>query len=238
MNRLSFVAAATAAFVSTGALAADLSLATPVSAYNWSGFYAGVHGGFGGDKFTYPFSIAFPPDSASGNLTLNSSGFYGGGQVGYNWQFAPQWVAGVEADINASGIEGKLGIDVSATDGTDTVNINGSAGSKVDYFGTVRGRIGFAANSALFYATGGLAWGHNELGGSAGALGISDDKMHIGWTVGAGFEYAFAPQWSAKVEYLYTQYGSENYFGAIIPGGIDLEPETHSVKVGINYRFN
>lgn len=248
MNRLSFVAAAAAAFVSTGALAADLSLATPVSAYNWSGFYAGVHGGFGGDKFTYPFSIAFPPDSASGNLTLNSSGFYGGGQVGYNWQFAPQWVAGVEADINASGIEGKLGIDVSATDGTDTVNINGSAGSKVDYFGTVRGRIGWANGPLLLYGTGGFAYGDvtSSISGSAsGAIsgsldGISKTKHHTGWTIGGGVEYALTRNISLKTEYKWVDLGTQDLFS--LSDGTDslkLSETTkfHTIEVGLNYRF-
>jgi len=251
MNRLTFFAAGAATLVSTAALAADLSLATPVSAYNWSGFYAGVHGGFGGDKFTYPFSINLdgaPPMSVGGNLSLNSSGFYGGGQVGYNWQFAPQWVGGLEADINASAIEGKLGLDLNATDGTDSVHINGSAGSKLDYFGTVRARVGWANGPLLLYGTGGFAYGDvtSSISGSAsGAIsgsldGISKTNHHTGWTIGGGVEYALTRNVSLKTEYKWVDLGTQDLF-SLSDGADSLKlSETtkfHTLEVGLNYRF-
>ncbi|MBN8958253.1 MAG: porin family protein [Rhizobiales bacterium] len=192
----------------------------PPAYFSWNGFYIGAHGGYGWGSLDLSAAV-LPGASTSADM----DGPFGGAQIGYNMQMG-SLVLGIEADVSGGDVRYSQSI------GPGTVY------SALDFFGTVRGRIGFAADRALFYATGGLAWGHNELGGSIGAIGISDDKMHVGWTVGAGLEYAFAPQWSAKVEYLYTQYGSENYFGAIVPGGIDLDPETHSVKVGINYRFN
>lgn len=252
MSRTSILLAGAALIAATPALATDLT--SPTSAWNWTGFYAGVHGGFGGDKFTYPFDATLdgvPPITASGSLSLRSSGFYGGGQVGYNWQFAPAWVGGIEADINASGIEGKLGLNVTASEGSDSLNINGSAGSKLDYFGTVRGRIGWTNGPLLLYATGGLAYGDvtSSINGSIsssdpdlnGSLdGISKKNHHTGWTIGAGVEYALTRNISLKTEYKWVDLGTKDLVS--LSGGGDsfkLSETTrfHTIEVGLNYRF-
>ena len=100
----------------------------PPPAYSWTGFYVGANGGFGGNKFDYPVTVG----PASGTASLNSSGFFGGGQVGYNWQLSPLWVVGFETDFDGADIEGK------AT--ASTAFGGASAGSTIDWFGTVRGR--------------------------------------------------------------------------------------------------
>jgi outer membrane immunogenic protein len=192
-----------------------------VSAFNWTGFYAGVHGGFG-----------------SGNVddggSLDVDGWFGGGQIGYNWQ-APgsPWVLGLEVDSAFAGIDGSE----SATAGGLTATVS----SEINYFGTARVRAGYAINNVLVYGTGGLAWANNEvkltLAGGGASASISDEQMHVGYAVGGGLEWAFAPQWSAKVEYLYLGLGSQTYFGNIA-GGFDADLNAHTVKVGLNYRFN
>jgi outer membrane immunogenic protein len=109
---------------------------------------------------------------------------------------------------------------------------------KIRSFGSVTGRIGVTSGAALFYAKGGYAWADNRfsiagLGGS-----FSESKVLSGWTVGAGVEYMFAPNWSLKGEYMYADYGSERYLTAFAPGGLELGATTHTVKGGINYHFN
>jgi outer membrane immunogenic protein len=100
---------------------------------------------------------------------------------------------------------------------------------KFDTLASVRGRFGIAYVSALFYGTGGGGWGHFKV--SVGPF--SDSTWLSGWTAGAGIEYAFMPNWSAKVEYLHYGFGSETFFGALSSGNLDV----NTIKAGINYRF-
>jgi outer membrane immunogenic protein len=211
---------ATVAFAALGmatqASAADLAARPYTKApaiapgINWSGFYAGVMGGYAWNDV---------------------SGGFGGGTVGYNWQ-APgsQWVWGIEvdaagADIKDSVTELVLGVPVTAED-------------KIRAFGSVTGRVGVTAGAALFYAKGGYGWANNRLSFSALGLTVSETKTHSGWTAGAGVEYMFAPNWSAKAEYMYADYGSETYLAGIVAPGVGLSLQEHSVKGGINYHFN
>jgi outer membrane immunogenic protein len=200
----------------TAASAADLAARTYTKApamvspgYNWSGFYVGAMGGYAW---------------ASG-----ANGGFGGGTVGYNWQ-APgsQFVFGIEVDAAGSSLK--------ATQ-TDVIGgIAVTAQDKVDAFGSVTGRVGVTWDAALLYAKGGYAWADNKISGSALGVSISDSHTHSGYTVGAGVEYMFAPSWSAKLEYMYANYSSENYNlgGATFASGtIDF----NTIKAGINYHF-
>jgi outer membrane immunogenic protein len=203
--------------LATEASAADLAARpytkAPAAApgVNWSGFYAGVMGGY---------------------VWGDVRGGFGGGTIGYNWQ-APgsMWVWGIEVDA--------AGADAKDTATEFVFGIPVTAEDKIRAFGSVTGRVGVTAGPALFYAKGGYAWANNRI--SSTALGLTlfeETKTHSGWTVGAGTEYMFAPNWSAKVEYMYADYGSERYLSAIAAPGIDISLVTHSVKAGINYHFN
>ena len=218
--------AALAAFiVSTApALAADMGRpaykaapAPMIQAYNWSGFYAGIHGGYGwGNGSETILGI-----TDSGRI----DGWFGGGQIGWNWQAAGSpWVWGIEADLSGSDI----GSSVSVLGITQDANVN--------MFGTVRGRLGYAWDRAMVYGTGGFAWGRNELSFSGFGLTLSEDRTHTGWVAGGGIEWALLDNWMAKVEYQYLMLDSESYFTAI-PGGIGLDANFHTVRVGLNYRF-
>lgn len=138
-------------------------------------------------------------------------GFLGGLQAGYNWQGAGPLVFGVEADIQYA--------DVS------------SSAFTLDYFGTVRARIGYAFDQFLIYGTGGFAYG----GGSYQLLGLSNDRNHLGWTLGAGAEYALGGNWSVKGEYLYIDLGDETY--ASFLGPRDVGMSANVLRAGVNYRF-
>jgi outer membrane immunogenic protein len=149
---------------------------------------------------------------------LAPSGWSGGGQVGYNWQYAPNWVFGVEADLSGANLN-----DSNAA-GVPLVN------SKINYFGTARARLGYTVDRVMVYGTGGLAWAHNRANDGL----VQNDQTQVGWTAGAGVEYAFSPNWSTKLEWLYADYGNKNY-ALTVPTRVDLTD--NSVKLGLNYRF-
>ena len=146
------------------------------------------------------------------NSNLEPGGIAGGGQLGYNWQTG-QFVLGAETDIQASGAD-------------DTF-----APYKFSnpWFGTLRGRAGFAINNVLLYGTFGLAYG--ELKGEF--FGVEEDKTLVGWTGGAGMEVGFAPNWSAKVEYLYMDLGSRAYTITGVNNGL----QASYLRLGVNYHF-
>jgi outer membrane immunogenic protein len=197
-----------------------------VAAFNWSGFYAGIHGGWA----TGDADLSVIGASASADI---DGGFFGG-QIGWNWQ-APgsPWVWGVEVDSAWADI----GDSASATFG----GVLFTASSDLDYFGTARLRVGYAWDRVLWYVTGGLAWAHNEISFGAtapiGFIGVSSDNTHVGWTVGGGVEWAFADPWSVKLEYLFIDLGDEAYFGGAGAGGFDADAQIHTFKIGLNYRF-
>jgi len=207
--------------LATSASAADLAARAPATyakapamltpLTNWSGFYVGAMGGYGWSN-----------DSGGANF---KSGL-GGGTVGYNWQ-AGQVIFGVEADAAGSSVK------ASATSQGVTVN------DKIPALGSATGRLGFAVDSALLYAKGGYAWANNSVNALALGASFTDSKVHSGWTIGGGGEYMFLPRWSAKAEYMYSDFASVNYFGTVVPGGIDSgRQQIHSVKAGVNYHFN
>ena len=206
------------------ALAADLGAApryTKAPAYvapiyNWTGFYIGGHlgGGFAGD-----------------NSILGSSRFLGGIQGGADYQFAPNWVAGIEAQYSwASNNNGSL-----LFPGGTLVTSNS------DQLGSVTGRLGYTFGPALLYAKGGFAWKDgNNLNVAVGGVPVAfttDGNHRDGYTVGGGLEYMFAPSWSAKVEYQYYNFGDTTFTSGPIVGTRFTDDE-HTVKAGVNYRFN
>jgi outer membrane immunogenic protein len=147
------------------------------------------------------------------NNPTKPSGFNGGAQAGYNWQMG-NWVFGVEGDIEATAAE-------------DTF-----APWKFSnpWFGTLRGRAGYAISNVLFYGTGGLAFG--ELTGQT--FGLSESHTTAGWTAGLGAEVGFAPHWSAKIEYLYVDLSSSQF---VTVTGASNGYRFGTVRAGVNYHF-
>jgi outer membrane immunogenic protein len=181
---------------------------------NWSGFYIGAMGGYGSENTDDPLGI---------------KGGFGGGTVGYNWQFAT-FVAGIEADgafadINNSASAVVGGIPITAT-------------AKVDALATVRGRFGVAFDQVLLYGTGGFALADTKVSASSPTVGISDTKTLTGWTAGAGVEWMFLPRWSLKAEYLYRSFSGTTFFVSQLPPGIPTGTlKINSGQFGINYHF-
>ena len=237
--------------------AADIAPAAP----DWTGFYLGLNGGYGGGTFDYPmnFTASYAPPAsdtqAAAPNTLDydfgadvtAGGFFGGGQIGYNYQI-DNFVLGVEGDIAGTNIEGKVRLY------SDTANAEVSGHSEVDWFATARLRGGYAATSnLLLYVTGGLAWGSVTSGydadlGRFGSLSDSTTNSHMGWTLGGGFEYAVTENLSLKTEYLYVDLGKQKVqsFDLAEMANIDnvaADLTIHediafsTVKAGINWRF-
>jgi outer membrane immunogenic protein len=212
--------------------------------YNWTGFYGGFN--VGGSWGHQDVSFNTPAGSLQNSNSLN--GVIGGGQIGYNWQFGSPWVFGLEADIQGSGQRSDGAFAVPAVGGPLALVIPGTNltyRDKLDWFGTVRGRIGYAIGDQgrwLPYITGGLAYGHSELNGggnvAATAVGFTSSTTNVGWTIGAGLEWAFADKWSAKVEYLYMDLGTGPTIPLTAVTSITTGRMTDNIgRFGINYHF-
>jgi len=172
----------------------------PLNAFSWAGPYLGGN-------------LGYEWGSVSNNPT-KPSGFQGGVQAGYNWQpGGGPWVFGIEGDIQATGAD-------------DTF-----APWKFSnpWFGTLRGRAGYALNNILFFGTGGLAFG--ELRGET--FGLAESHTTAGWTLGFGSEVGLDSHWSAKIEYLYIDL-SDSRFGIT---GMSNGYRSSVVRAGINYHF-
>ena len=260
----SFAAAIAAVTIAGSALAADLPSRNappvayaPLPAMTWAGFYIGVNGGYvfsdrnrmalvgAGPLLTGLAGIGVVPSF----IPSKREGFIGGGQMGYNWQFG-SIVLGLETDIQGVAAQSKGGVLV----GTIAGPIVTKAQSKLDYLGTVRGRFGFTvAPTVLLYATGGLAYGGVRQSVQSyaaafapgnGVFASSTSSTKVGYTAGAGVEWAFAPAWSVEFEYMYYNLGSSRSLAPDVTGNFPTEylvysrrNDGHVARAGVNYRF-
>ncbi|HZT26698.1 MAG TPA: outer membrane beta-barrel protein [Pseudolabrys sp.] len=242
------------------AAAADLpakapSAVAPVPAWNWSGLYAGVNagGGFGDPALTTNSSSPLALENFFATTTHPSMlGFIGGGQIGFNWQFAPMWLAGVEADFQGADQKGTTttAFTFPGEPASDTASV------KLKWLGTVRGRLGLLTNAdeTLWYVTGGLAYGGVDMALSssnfifpANAVGTTTfSHTKTGWTLGGGVEEHLFGNWTAKVEYLYVDLGSvQDTAQAFLVAGVPpataitahADLRDHIVRAGLNYKF-
>jgi outer membrane immunogenic protein len=202
------------------AQAADLPRGMPYKApaayapmYNWTGFYLGIQGGGAwGDSDWNGLAVS---NSPSGGMI--------GGTVGYNWQgIGSPWVFGLEGDVAWSGVK-------------DSVVCGGTTcETKNNWFGTVRGRVGYAWDRWLPYVTGGVAFGDIDAN-RVGFAGASD--TNAGWTIGAGIEGVIAGRWTAKLEYLYADIGDTTCSAAACGTATNVDLGMSVLRAGVNYRF-
>lgn len=254
--------AALACLIGTPALAADMALKAPPPPAPppciWCGWYIGANaGGIWSNNSVSTSAVslfnngsvggmeAAPVEAALANTSVRarSAGFIGGGQFGYNYQFGGNFVAGIEADIQGIGSHNSSSTLTSF--GTTTINgplmQTATASTKVDYLGTVRGRLGVLGTpNLLVYGTGGLAYGRVEasatntqvffadplVSGSSPHTGAGNiSQTRVGWTAGFGGEWKFTRNWSLKAEYLYYNLGTasfsyvSNHFHPPVPVG-------------------
>jgi outer membrane immunogenic protein len=240
------------ALLAGAAWAADLpvkALPAPVNArFSWTGCYVGVNAGGASTRIDQDFTV---PGVTAFDSSGRDSSFTGGGQLGCNYQFDPNWVVGIEGDFNY--LRGNRNQDFSFLFGTGEDSF-GTQQTSLRWLATVRGRFGYAWDRWFLYATGGLAIGDvkSSLSGTAAGPNLpsqyagSYSADRAGWTAGAGFEYAFAERLSAKLEYLHFDLGTANYLVNLVsgPGTVLLSTWNASakvsgdiVRVGLNYRF-
>jgi outer membrane immunogenic protein len=277
MRLVAIEIAAVAVLIGSPALAADMAVKAPppvpTPSYSWTGFYVGANAGYGWGHENVSYSPNDPAAAAvfagDGGLlpgaapipnSYKVSGAIGGFQLGYNWQFNRNWVAGLETDFDWSGVQGSS--TNAGTIVTGPVPISNSASEKIDWFGTVRARWGYLiTDNLLTYSTGGLAYGRidrsgnyanngtvigfgNALGGfnftcspsSVCFLG-SSHSIDPGWAAGAGFEYAAWNNITLKVEYLFVSLNNKSAVETntvLSPGLIPSSFSANYSTVGIN----
>jgi outer membrane immunogenic protein len=264
MTKISTLLCAAAAVAALSAPAAAADMRMPVKApppmaaiFSWTGFYIGVNGGgaFGTNRNVVvnetlagaPFiSGTWPGVGTFG--ALEPTGGFGGGQIGYNYQVS-NWVFGIETDIQGASIRDSAAATLPYIVAPNTISV--SSTQKIDWFGTLRGRLGIAFDRVLVYGTGGLAYGQTTYSQAmTDTLGFiasgSDKSTRLGWVAGAGIEWAFAPNWSVKGEYQYIDLGRRtlNIAETTLAGGATafainsrVRTELHTGRIGINYRF-
>lgn len=208
--------------------------------HDWTGFYVGGNVGGGWATTKSEFSAGgFNFATATNSLP----GVIGGVQAGYNWQTGPS-VLGVEADFQFSSQRGSLSAPTCPTP-TCAVATSATYTQKMPWFGTVRGRAGFAQDGWMAYATAGYAYARldTDATATAGAVTatVSDRGMRSGWTAGAGIEVALTRNWSARMEYLYMDFGRKNvtwtFNGIATPITDQIKLNDNLVRAAVSYRF-
>jgi len=230
-------------FSSVCALAADMGvppMSVPLAPppFTWTGCYAGAQasGGWGQKNLSDTNGILAPTPPVTG-INLSISGWVVGGQIGCDYQFAPSWVVGIEGEASGGNIGGNTNAALPAVPG-DVVNFN----VRTDFLASITGRVGYAWDRWLFYTKGGVAWAGDNYGAAdlLGTFGFQGAETRIGWTAGAGVEWALWNNWAVKLEYDYYGFGTrsvtfvDNTISGII-GDVDIKQNIQVVKLGVNF---
>jgi outer membrane immunogenic protein len=260
MKKILLGSVATGALVAAGsASAADLGtrpvykappVVAPVPVFSWTGCFVGAHGGWGWGRYeskgvvTFCRSVGLTTQSAS--QTADTSGAIFGGQIGCDYQFATNWVAGIQGDFAGT----RMTSDMVTIPGSDT-----TFHARADWLSSVTGRLGvtgWGVPRTLLYIRGGVAWVRNHYDVAdcdvcaiaGGPENLTVNETRTGWTIGGGIEYAIAPNWSIFAEFNHYDFGTKKLFHAANSSNttrsvdIDTKQRIETVKVGVNYRFD
>ncbi len=244
MNRLLLtMLAGTAALAAMPANGADLGVPyrAPLAAppvFSWTGCYAGTRSGLGtGHTTMQDKDVPGDIDAFGGFRTANTdmSGGTIGGQLGCDYQIGPNYVIGLQAMVDYSSITGT---------NMDQFNSTWTLRDRVDWFGSTTARLGWTYDRFLVYGKGGFAWGHNkfEIENSGATLG-TPQATRLGWTLGSGLEFAFAPSWSVFVETNYYNFGNQSvpFIGNAVVGNgpfhVNTSQTLETFEIGLNYHF-
>jgi outer membrane immunogenic protein len=235
-------------FAASSAVAADLKPATapvytkaPMMAplYDWTAFYIGGHGSYSwthtdSQTTNLPTGALFAPASE------DRSAFHGGGQIGFDYMMPSRVVFGVVADVTS-------GTSNTVTTSNAAGTLVESSEGKTDASGTVRGRIGYAPDTALFYLTGGWAWSTGSgtrsqivgtVNGATPGTVETVSTTHNGWTFGGGVAYAFASNWDVFAEYRYTKFQPITVTYPLAGRSVNSTSTSNAIEAGIDWRFN
>ena len=259
MNKLSLLGVAGLALTTAAsALAADLPVQMPVKAtfqqrFTWTGCYMGAHAGgiWTQTSATDPLLLIQDnpvfgvPGVTVGTTAANvrQSGAVLGGQIGCDYQFSPNFVVGVEGGASGSTLKGSTAVPfqpAAVAFPADSLAVRVAT----DFIPTLTARLGYAVDHWLFYAKGGAAWAYNKYGVIGTFQGTPFDaeglSIKTGWTVGAGVEWAFADDWSARFEYDYYDFGNQtvtmNDAANAFTGPMNYKQTAQAVKLGVNFR--
>ena len=259
--------------VLAGGAAVDLARAAPVATpWSWTGFYVGGNVGYSWGNWDSTSVAAIFPGSPGFTTTdsPNVQGAVAGGQTGYNWQFAPQWLVGIEGDIDWSGEQASdsatasTSIHIPSTGfcnshGPCTLTVTGMTTNtwNLDWFATIRGRLGWVADQIwLFYGTGGIAFAGAQFSNASSATAtitgrggavepgfpittasaFSETTTRVGFAVGAGVEKMLSQSMSVKIEYLFMDFGSHTFLAGT---GFDTNVRMidNVIRGGVNWKF-
>ena len=237
------------------AIAADFPVepvakATFVQRFTWTGCYFGGHvGGAWQSKdaadpvlLVQDNPVFGTPGSTVGTTTVrvNSHGAVYGAQIGCDYQFSPNWVAGVEGAVSAGSLKGSTSVAFPLGNPGEAALVT----ARTDFIPTVTARIGYAFDHWLVYGKGGIAWSNDKYSITGVFNGTPFDAeglgMRTGWTAGAGVEWAFADDWSARLEYDYYDFGHSNVLMSDATNGfasiVTYRQSANMVKLGLNFR--
>ncbi len=227
MTRIALALAATT-LLTAGASAADIAMepapvpmmAAAPNAFDWSGVYLGVQGGYG-------FGDSRIDDNGLSTLDhgVDTDGWFAGGVVGGLWQWNAL-VVGLEAEMNWSGI-----------DGDNQIQPGNFIGTEINWFGSANAKLGYAWDRILFYGTGGVAFANIDTSQRFGALSFSNDENYVGWTVGAGIDYAATDNIIVGVQYRYYDFGSADFNAPAPFTPRDQDLDMHTVSAHVTYKF-
>ncbi len=224
----------------TSAFAADLAprmayKASPAAVapqFSWTGCYVGGNAGYGQASRNWN-TTATTPVTAFISQHTSGGGFVGGGQLGCDYQ-SGNWVVGIEGMFDGSTINYNTSLN--------GILPGASLTDKVDGFGTVTGRLGWAADRSLLYVKAGGAWDRTNgaINGPAGFSSESHSANNSGWVVGGGWEYALTQQWSGKIEYDYMGFGNRTVGYPLTTAGTVTfaKQNLQTILAGLNYHFN
>jgi len=263
VNRLLQTSAAFITLLASPVMAADMSVKTPLPppaapVFSWTGVYFGLNAGWLGADNSMVNQATPGVDAgvdvqdlaalSTGEFSLgNKSGFIGGAEIGYNYQFN-NWVAGIEADIQGIASQA-VNSSITSTSGTLSSTLTGSMDTR--WLGTLRGRLGFLpAPTLLVYGTGGLAYSEisastslaqsdtsNSFTGS-GTGGDGFAELVAGWTAGGGVEWMFTQNWSAKIEYIHYDLGTTSFTWQATDSAINIGTVYQSEATSIHNQGN
>jgi len=246
MKHLLCAAAAITALGAGPAAAADLAVAAAYKAaspivpvlYNWTGFYIGGH-----VTGTWGHSTGTTVDTTTGvplgSESTNRSSVHGGGQIGYDYMFSNRIVLGIIADAQSGTGNSTLTVNPAGTIAQNTKSSTAATG-------TVRGRLGYAIETVLLYATGGWAWStgtstRTQLLGTTGLATPSTVERNTininGWTGGGGLAWAFARNWDVFAEYRYTRFSNYTVTFPIAQRASTITSSANAIEAGVDYRF-
>jgi outer membrane immunogenic protein len=242
--KASVLGGAAASLLTISAFAADLGvrpapLQPVIPPFSWTSCYAGVHagGGWGKKDVTDTVGIFSDPAIAGySSASVDVTGYMLGGQIGCNYQFAPTWVVGIEGAASGGNISKTENFFVPSN--SDTASFR----STTDFLASITGRIGYAFDRWMVYGKGGVALVGDRYHADdvQGVYFFDASENRIGWTAGAGVEWAFTPEWSVKLEYDYYGFGTRSllFIDTVTPNPnapLNIHQTIQLVTLGVNF---